>query len=160
VIYFELYHANRGSIILSIRIGLASRSQTVDFPKLVRVANALSIQVARDAAPIWGVSGTVTALEDPDQIEPGIWPVYIVDDLDPGMGGFHQTEHNQPFAIVLAGDTWSLSASHEVLEMLVDPSGNRLVAAPAVAIIDNEWPRRRRRRAARTTSGRADIGMG
>ena len=64
--------------------------------------------------------------------------MFIQDDLPDGLGGFHQTEHNQPYAMVLAGDTWSLSASHEILEMLVDPSGNRLVAAPAVAIVDNE----------------------
>jgi phosphatidylserine/phosphatidylglycerophosphate/cardiolipin synthase-like enzyme len=128
----------RTKIMIPVRIGLASRSGTVDFPSLVRVATALSIQVSRDAAPIWGISGTVAALESPDHIEPGVWPVYIVDDLPDGMGGYHQTEHNQPFAMVLAGDTWSLSASHEVLEMMVDPSGNRLVAAPAVAIIDNE----------------------
>jgi phosphatidylserine/phosphatidylglycerophosphate/cardiolipin synthase-like enzyme len=124
--------------MLPIRIGLVSRSQTVDFPTLVRVANGLSVQISRDMAPIWSVNGTVVALENPDHIEPGIWPVYVVDELDPGMGGFHQTEHNQPFAMVQTGDTWSLSASHEVLEMLVDPSGNRLVAAPAIAIVDNE----------------------
>jgi hypothetical protein len=124
--------------MLPVRIALASRSATTDFAELVRVANALSIQISRDAGPIWGLSGTVVALDNPDNIDPGVWPVYIVDDLDPGMGGFHQTEHNQPFAMVLSGATWSLSASHEVIEMLVDPSGNRLVAAPAVAIIDNE----------------------
>src|SRR5215469_6123331 len=99
--------------MLPIRIGLASTSAAVSFQDLVRVANALNVQIARDAAPIWRISGTVLALEDPDHIEPGIWPVYIVDELEPGMGGFHQTDHNQPFAMVLTGDTWSLSASHE-----------------------------------------------
>jgi hypothetical protein len=124
--------------MLPIRIGLASRSTTISFQDLSRVANALNVQISRDAAPIWHIAGTVVPLPDPDDIQPGTWPVYIVDELEPGMGGYHQTDHNQPFAMVLAGDTWSLSASHEVLEMLVDPSGNRLVAAPAVAIIDNE----------------------
>ena len=46
--------------------------------------------------------------------------------------------HNQPLAIVQSGPTWSLTASHEVLELLVDPSGNRLVAAPAIAIVEND----------------------
>ena len=35
----------------------------------------------------------------------------------------------QPFALVAANDTWSVSLSHEVLEMIADPFGNRLVAA-------------------------------
>ena len=87
---------------------------------------------------IWDIAGTVTALPDPDSIEPGIWPVFIADDIPDGLGGYHTTGHNQPFAMVQSGDTWSLSASHEVLEMLVDPSGNRLVAAPAVTIAGNE----------------------
>jgi hypothetical protein len=123
---------------LPIQIGLASRSPSVDFQSLVHVAGALNLQISRDAAPIWGVAGTVTALPDPDNIGPGIWPVFVMDDMPDGMGGYHSTGHNQPFAMILAGDTWSLAASHEVLEMLVDPSGNRLVAAPAVAVIAND----------------------
>jgi hypothetical protein len=105
---------------------------------LVKVANAMAVQASRDLAPIWNVAGSVVALPDPDHIDPGIWPIYIVDQLDPGLGGYHQTEHNQPFAMVVAGDTWSLSASHEAIEMLVDPSGNRLVASAAVAVVDEE----------------------
>lgn len=124
--------------MLTMRIGLVSQSVDVDFPALVRVANALNIQITRDLTPIWGVSGTVAAIESADHLDPGVWPVYIIDQLDDDMAGFHLTEHNQPFAMVKAGDTWSLSASHEIIEMLVDPSGNRLVASTAVAVIDNE----------------------
>ena len=35
----------------------------------------------------------------------------------------------QPFALVAANDTWSVTLSHETLEMVTDPFGNRLVAA-------------------------------
>ncbi len=124
--------------MLPARVGLASRSPSVTFEQLVQVASAITVQVNRDAAPIWNVAGTVTALPDPDNVEPGIWPVFIADDLPDGVGGYHTTGHNQPFALVQSGDTWSLSASHEVLEMLVDPSGNRLIAAPAVTIAGND----------------------
>jgi phosphatidylserine/phosphatidylglycerophosphate/cardiolipin synthase-like enzyme len=104
----------------------------------VRVAQALNIQVYRDLAPLWNVSGTVAALETADNLDPGIWPVYIVDEVPSGTTGFHLTQHNQPYAVILSGSTWSLSASHEVLEMFVDPSGNRMVPASAVQIIENE----------------------
>ena len=36
----------------------------------------------------------------------------------------------QPFALVAADDAWTVVLSHEVLEMLADPSGNHLIAAP------------------------------
>lgn len=124
--------------MLTARVGIVSQSAAVPYTDVVRVAQALNLQVSRDLGPIWSVSGTVMALESADHIDPGVWPVYIVDEVQSGAAGFHLTEHNQPFAVVLAGDTWSLSASHEVLEMLVDPSGNRLTAANAVAIVDNE----------------------
>src|SRR4051812_36373259 len=45
-------------------------------------------------------------------------------------------QNGQPFALVMAADTldaWSLTASHEALEMLVDPFGNRLVAGESPA---------------------------
>jgi hypothetical protein len=35
----------------------------------------------------------------------------------------------QPFALVAANDTWSVTLSHETLEMITDPFGNRLIAA-------------------------------
>ncbi|RDK00303.1 phospholipase D-like domain-containing protein [Paraburkholderia lacunae] len=124
--------------MLTARVGIVSQSAAVPYTDVVRVAQALNLQISRDLGPIWNVSGAVVALESADHLDPGIWPVYIVDEVQSGAAGFHLTEHNQPFAVVLAGDTWSLSASHEVMEMLVDPSGNRLTAANAVAIIDNE----------------------
>ena len=61
----------------------------------------------------------------------GYWPMIIRDDIKtPGAAGVHEDEDGQPFALIAASsnlDTWSLTASHEMLEMLVDPFGNRQV---------------------------------
>lgn len=46
----------------------------------------------------------------------------------PGAAGFHDDENEQPFALVQFSNQWALTASHEVLEMLADPFGRRLVA--------------------------------
>jgi hypothetical protein len=57
--------------------------------------------------------------------------------LPPGEGGFHLTKHNQPYSKVIAtkdSDEWIVDASHETLEMLVDPSGNRLQTSTAIEI--------------------------
>jgi hypothetical protein len=68
-----------------------------------------------------------------------VWPIFIVDDVgQQGAAGLHLTDHQQPYALVQAGATWSLTASHECLEMLVDPSGNRLVPSSAITAVGNK----------------------
>ena len=46
------------------------------------------------------------------------------------MGGIHLNAFTrQPFALIAAADDVERDVSHEVLEMLADPFGNRLIAA-------------------------------
>jgi hypothetical protein len=60
----------------------------------------------------------------------GAWPIIIADTIDePGALGYHADQHHQPYALVKAGAGWSVTASHELLEMLADPWGRRLWAA-------------------------------
>lgn len=121
-----------------VRVGLASRTAGVTFADLSRVAAAINVQVSRDFGPIWNVAAAVMALEDPDQVPVGVWPIYIADQVDGDYAGVHLDDHNQPFAKVVLGPTWSLTASHECLEMLADPSANRLVSSAAVDVVDNQ----------------------
>ena len=124
--------------MLPIRIAIASRSASVGLADLTTAAAAINLQINRDLMPIWNISATVAALADPDSVPPGVWPVYIVDDTGyDGAAGIHLTQLNQPYALVDAGPTWTLTASHECLEMIVDPSGNRLVSAPAIMLDDD-----------------------
>jgi hypothetical protein len=120
--------------MLPVRIGLASQSASVGKDDLAAVAAALDLQVNRDFAPVWGIAATVAMLPDADQVPPGVWPIFVKDELPPGMGGVHLTKHLQPFALVKAGETWSLAASHECLEMLADPAGTRLFASQGIGM--------------------------
>jgi hypothetical protein len=56
----------------------------------------------------------------------------VRDDVnEPGAAGFHKDKDGQPFALITASsdlNTWSLTASHEACEMLVDPSGTKVNA--------------------------------
>ena len=54
----------------------------------------------------------------------------IVQDVQ-DAAGVHLDKKGQPFSLVEAGNSWSLTASHGVLEMLADPFGNRLIAGPS-----------------------------
>jgi hypothetical protein len=125
--------------MLPRRIGIASRSQFVGLHDLAKVAAALNLQVNRDMHTVWNISATVSVLADPDSIEPGVWPIFIVDDVgQPGALGLHLTEHQQPYALVQAGETWSLTTSHECLEMLADPSGNWLIPSAGITVVGKE----------------------
>ena len=59
------------------------------------------------------------------------------EELPPDEGGFHLDKHNQPYAEVIASadsNEWTIDASHETIEMLVDPSGNRLQTSTSIEI--------------------------
>ena len=113
-------------------VALVPRGVKVDMSEVTQVAAALSIQIARDFTPLWGISATVAAFAKSTDVPVGYWPIYIEDPnkLPQGAGGVHLDRNNQPYALIETGEDWSLDASHECLEMLVDPSGNRARANP------------------------------
>lgn len=115
--------------MLPVHVGLVSRSKSLNSAELMRTAAALQKQVTRDYAPIWHVRATVSAFAALKDVPNGYWPVIVMDDIhSKDAAGYHQDRHGQPYALVEMSDTWSLTASHETLEMLTDPFGNRLVS--------------------------------
>jgi len=121
-----------------IQIGLADKTGKLDANLLQQVAAALNIQVNRDLSAFWNVKATVSFLPSAKKIPSGFWPVMLVGKLPPDEGGFHLDKHNQPYAEVVVspeGDGWTIAASHEILEMLVDPYGNRLQTSRSIEIV-------------------------
>ena len=110
------------------QVALVSESNSVGLADLTRVSAAVQKQVTRDFAPIWDVSATVDAFGKLEDVPLGYWPVIIQDNIGFAAAGIHLDKDGQPYALVTAGDDWSLTASHEVLEMLADPFGNRVIA--------------------------------
>lgn len=97
--------------------------------KLGAVGAALQKQVTRDFAPAWGQSATVGAFFG-GTVPPGYWEIRVKRTLDSsGTLGYHHRLHHEPSAVVEHTRDWPLTASHELLEMLADPWGARLVAA-------------------------------
>ena len=120
-----------------IQVGLVDATGSLDVDLVQSVAAALNVQVMRDLPQFWPVQATVRYLPHPGKVPAGVWPVQLVKHLPPGEGGFHLDKHNQPFAKVVAtsgNDDWTIAASHETLEMLVDPYGNRLQTSRAIEI--------------------------
>jgi len=111
-------------------IALVSETQEVSCRQLNKVAAALQKQALRDFRPLWFINATVDAFESLEDVPLGYWPIMVRDDIDmPGAAGVHLDDKGQPFALVQYDEGWALTASHEMLEMLADPWGNRLIAA-------------------------------
>ena len=118
--------------MLTLHVALVSEESAISPAELMAVAAALEKQVVRDFAPIWKVPATVTAFGSLDHLPLDYWPIIIKDDIgDPTAAGYHEDKDGQPFALVQYSDGWPLTASHELLEMLADPFGRRMVAGPS-----------------------------
>jgi len=106
-------------------------SANISFADISNVAQALQIQIDRDFGPAWGVHAQITALQQGAAIPPKVWPIKIVDKPVGGLG-IHLDKGHKPFAQVKPTPDWSVTASHELLEMLADPFGQRFASAPDI----------------------------
>ncbi len=115
--------------MLTRHVALVTEQSKVTMRELSAVAAALQKQATRDLGPIWQIESTVTAFQKLEDLPLDYWPVILKDDIgDPSAAGYHEDENGQPFSLVEYSRGWTLTASHEVLEMLVDPFGRRMVA--------------------------------
>jgi hypothetical protein len=97
-------------------------SLPLSMDRLREVARALQIQVVRDFEPIWEQSASVAAAAG-THVPPGAWPIHVVDQS--AELGVHRDEGGHPYAVVRATVDWTITASHELLEMLANPEGTR-----------------------------------
>lgn len=109
-----------------------SSSRSVAY-RFVDAAAALQHQLDGDFTPVWGGRAQVVAVRPREPVPAGYWPIYIKDSLDdPHELGVHLDKNGRPYANVRAGSSWTITASHELLEMLADPFGHRFVRAPDI----------------------------
>jgi hypothetical protein len=115
-------------MMLTKNLALVSEVDGHEPGDVSRVAAALQRQATRDLGPIWEVAATVDAFPTLEDVPVGYWPMVVKGDIGfRGAAGIHLDKDGQPFALITYNDSWSLTASHEMLEMLADPWGNRLI---------------------------------
>jgi len=96
------------------------------------LVSAMQSYVDDHVAPVWGTPAKL--IRGTDFLK-GAWAIKFVNDADHFLGGqteayHHLTPHGLPLAkvfvrtTILHGDLVSMSASHELVEMLVDPAIN------------------------------------
>src|SRR5215207_2435301 len=112
-----------------VQIALVSQAEALATAELERFAGALRQQIERDLAPYWGIAARVSVYRTVTDVPVGAWPVIVQPELpQPGTLGYHGDQHGQPFAMVAHPQPqWTVAASHQCLDMLVDPFSNRLI---------------------------------
>jgi len=110
-------------------LALVSETKQLSLSELGSVSAALQKQVLRDFFPIWEVHATVDVFAKLDDVPLDYWPMIVRDDIQTdGASGIHEDKDGHPFALIQYSEGWSLTASHECLEMLGDSNGSRVCA--------------------------------
>src|SRR5882762_3750917 len=96
---------------------------------------AMQVYIDKFIVPVWA---TPAILVESDDFIAGAWAIVFLDDADqPGALAYHElTPDGLPISKVFVrttlenGDEVSVSASHELVEMLVDPAINLMTTGP------------------------------
>ena len=115
-----------------VQISIINASSVLGNEEILPIVSALQQQVTRDFRPAWGIDAKLTFFATGAQPPAGTWWLTILDDSDQaGALGYHDlTPDGLPIGKVFAGtdlklgNSWSVTASHELLEMLADPNIN------------------------------------
>jgi hypothetical protein len=96
---------------------------------------ALQIQLDRDWQAAWGTTATLMFYTRSQTIPSTYWPIYLLDTTDTaGALGYHdELVGGRPYGRIFAktaaqyGYSWTVTLSHELLEMMADPYVNLTV---------------------------------
>jgi hypothetical protein len=121
--------------LATAQISVINESTVLTDAEVTPVVSALQQQVTSDFRPIWGIDAELKMVPQGTQPPAGSWWLAILDDSDQaGALGYHDlTPDGLPIGKVFAasdlkaGTQWSVTASHELLEMLADPNINLTV---------------------------------
>ncbi len=112
------------------RFGIFSTSPLIGISDVLRIADACNRQVTGEYFRIWGRQATVEGFLNEAEVPVGYIKVVIKDDIgEPGAFGFHTDVDNQPICFVKAQDVDNtcVTCSHEIVETISDPSGDRFI---------------------------------
>ena len=117
-----------------IVIAIKNMSTVVSDAQLTPVVAALQIQLNRDFFPIWRTTATLVQLTSSQSLPSGAWPIYILDNSNvAGALGYHDETLGVPYGRIFVktcqqyGLSWTVTLSHELLEMVVNPNINLTV---------------------------------
>ncbi len=110
-------------------IAITNASTCLSEAQVEAVLPALQKQVSNDFRAYWDLDCTLTFLQKGQPLASGWWQIVVVDNPDQaGALGYHElSSTGSPQGKVFAqfdirnGSSWTVTLSHELLEMLADP---------------------------------------
>ena len=116
----------------NITVSIINSSTVVADDDVSSAVADLQTQVSRDFAAAWGRDAALAFVPSGSQPASGSWWLAILDNSDQaGALGYHDlTNEGLPLGKIFAGTdkqfgaNWTVTASHELLEMLADPDVN------------------------------------
>lgn len=113
----------------TVSIGFTNESTVLTDAQVQAAAICLQQQVDADFLPVYGIQANLIWLPKGQAVPPGLWQMIFADDSDQADAlGYHEvTANGDPIGFVFAksdlqdGTSWTVTASHELLEMLGDP---------------------------------------
>ena len=119
----------------NIQIAVINSSTVLTDDQVKAAVPALQTQVHRDFATAWGIDADLSFFSANATPPTGSWWLAVLDNSDQaGALGYHDlTSEGLPLGKVFAGSDlqagyeWTVTASHELLEMLADPDINLTV---------------------------------
>jgi hypothetical protein len=122
----------------NVQIQFLNESTVLTDEQVRAVVSDLQVQMNRDFAPTWGLDADLVFVS-PDEHPSGAWRIGIFDNSDQaGALGYHDvTIEGLPLGKVFAkttmdfGGHWTVTASHELLEMRADPGINLTALVPS-----------------------------
>lgn len=123
---------NQGDVPKIAVFNKATTPLGVDLDKLIK---AMQVYIDKHIVPVWATPAKLVKSTD---FVPGAWAIVFLDDADqPGALAYHDlTPDGLPQSKVFVkttldnGDLVSVSTSHELVEMLVDPAINLMTTGP------------------------------
>jgi len=115
-----------------IKISIINQSTVLTDDQIKAVVPALQKQIHNDFAPIWGIDADLIFVGKTETPDPSTWWMVMLDDSDTdGALGYHELNSaGLPIGKVFAksdkkyGLEWTVTLSHELLEMIADPDIN------------------------------------
>lgn len=132
-----------------IQIGIIDKTGKISYADMSRAIEAFQIQVSRDLYAAYGVDAVIRYYNAESDAPAGTWFTWIVDSLDvAGLNGYHYVDNTAakvvgtgakgyaigsnsglPYGIIAYNPTtWTIIASHEIIEKLVNPYLDRQAA--------------------------------
>jgi hypothetical protein len=117
------------------KISIVNQSTAVGDQEISVAVAALRKQIINDLAPVWGISAELNMISRDNQAPSDTWTLLILDDSDQfeALGYHNLSSDGLPQGKVFVKTaqevnfSWTLTASHELLNMLVDPRINTTI---------------------------------